>query len=237
MHISVPSMHRQRDIIRSVAVRTADDTAIVQDLPEGARQVTTAFPVIPAFDALSAFEVRYALHSHMAVSVNLTRGPLLYYTGPAADAQADAVVMSLRYYRAGFAPDSSDAPDGTTHLSLAPYDFFVKGQPRSRSSTFFLSDLWVDNRTQLPSAIRYEGADGLVFHAYYGVIGPYWVITRLHYEATEFGPLRIGRVHFSADAQYDQFGFPASAPDARLAGVAAATPIPLPASLSQARPR
>jgi hypothetical protein len=39
----------------------------------------------------------------------------------------------------------------------------------------------------------------------------------VHYEETLHGPLRVGRLHFSADAIYDEFAFPVNAPDPRLA--------------------
>src|SRR5579872_2017633 len=51
-HISSPTMGRTQDINRSVAVRQADDYAVMQDLPRGAVRVGQAFPIIPYFDPL-----------------------------------------------------------------------------------------------------------------------------------------------------------------------------------------
>jgi hypothetical protein len=140
--------------------------------------------------------------------------PLTY---PDATANgADVVVVRLRQYKAEYAPDSSDAADGKTHITLVPYDF-VKRETVRPDETFYLSDLVIDNASGLPTEVRYRGADDIQFDVEYSVLETHWVITHAHYEETLHGPLRIGRLHVLADAVYDTFTFPTAPPDPRLA--------------------
>ena len=44
--ISAPSMGRAQDIDRSVAVRVADNFAVMRDLPDGGERTGEAFPII-----------------------------------------------------------------------------------------------------------------------------------------------------------------------------------------------
>jgi hypothetical protein len=69
----------------------------------------------------------------------------------------------------------------------------------------------------VPVDVRYQGADDIVFDVQYEMREDHWLVTHAHYEETLHGPLRIGRLHVSADAVYDDFSFPATAPDPRLA--------------------
>ncbi len=214
-HVSAASLHRERDVIRSVSVRTKDDVAVIQDLPEGANRLGHGFPVTPTFDALSYFTLSWKVGAHTDVSAYVHDVTPLHFDDTTTS-KADVVVFRLREYRAEYAPDSSDAPTGTTHIVLVPFDF-VKKQVRKPDSTFFLSDLFVDNANGLPSEIRYAGGDEISFIVQYGDRGGHWLIDHAHYEETLHGPLRIGALHVVADAAYDAFAFPAAAPDPRLA--------------------
>ena len=213
-HVSAPSLGKHRDVIRDVAVRTSDDMAIIQDLPQGQNQVAHGFPVTPVFDALSYFTLSWKVGSHMDMSSYVHDVQPLTYQGP-QDTGADVVVFRLRQYKAGYAPDSSDAPDGKTHITLEPYDF-VKRETLRPDSTFFLSDLYVDNATGLPAEVRYAGGEDIVFVVDYGLVQGHYVVTHGHYEETLHGPLGIGRLHVIADADYDNFAFPEDPPDPRL---------------------
>ena len=224
-HVSAPAIHKERDVVRGVMVRTSDDVAVVQDLPRGANQLAHGFPVTPSFDALSYFTLSWKVGYHSEVSSYVHDVTPLRYTD--TPSSADVVVVRLRQYRAEYAPDSSSAPDGKTHIKLVPYDF-VKKQVVRPDSTFFLSDLYVDNATQLPAQVRYEGGDDIVFLVDYDRIDGHWLVTHAHYEETLHGPLRIGSLHVIADARYDQFAFPATAPDPRL--VPPLRPVPAPAA-------
>jgi hypothetical protein len=216
-HVSAPSMHKERDVLRTVSVRTKDDLAVIQDLPQGANQLGHGFPVTPSFDALSYFTLSWRVGAHTEVSSYVHDVTPLTYPDVRDDA-ADIVVVRLRQYRAEFASDSSDAPDGKAHIHLEPYDF-VKRQVVRADSTFFLSDVYIDNATNLPTEVRYAGGDDIVFLVDYGTVQGHWVVTHAHYEETLHGPLGIGRLHVIADAKYDEFAFPDEAPDPRLKAV------------------
>ncbi|HMD03075.1 MAG TPA: hypothetical protein VKG44_08960, partial [Candidatus Baltobacteraceae bacterium] len=214
-HVSVPALNRQRDIFRAVSVRTRDDTAVIADLPNGGTQVGPAFPITPSFDALSYFVLHWKIGIHQDVSSYVSDVQPLHYDDPSASA-ADVVVFRLRQYKASFAADSSDAPDGKTHIVLEPYDY-VKKQVAKPDNTFFLAELYVDNASGLPSEVTYTGGDDIRFTIDYGTFSGHWLVSHAHYEETLHGPLHVGRLHFSADAVYDEFGFPTTAPDPRLA--------------------
>ncbi|MGP6157531.1 MAG: hypothetical protein ACLPYS_08500 [Vulcanimicrobiaceae bacterium] len=214
--VDAPSLGKQRDIIREVSVRTSDDLSVVQDLPQGRNQLLAhSFPVTPAFDALSYFTLSWRVGAHEDVSAYVHDvTPLHYADVPLAG--ADVVVVRLRAYRATYAPDSSDAPDARTHILLEPFDF-VKRQVVRPDSTFFLSDLYIDNASGMPSEVKYSGGDDLQFVVDYASVGGYWLVDHAHYEETVFFPLHVARYHIVADALYSDFTFPVLAPDPRLA--------------------
>jgi len=196
-------------------VRTRDDVAVIQDLPQGKNQLGRGFPVTPAFDALSYFTLSWRVGAHQEVSAYVHDVTPLEYKDPTADHEADVVVIRLFAYRAGYAADSSDAPDGRTHLTLSPFQFVVnKNNP---NTTFYFSDLWVDNASGLPSTVKFAG-EGKQFTLDYGSIEGHWLLKHIHYEETLRAPLGIGFLHVIADSNYNDFTFPAAPPDPRLAG-------------------
>jgi hypothetical protein len=213
-HVSARAAGREREIDRAVSVRTKDDLAVIQDLPKGRNQLGHGFPITPAFDALSYFTLSWKIGAHFDMTSYVHDvTPLRYQDLP--ESAADVVVFRLRQYRAEYAPDSSDDPNGKTHITLAPYDF-VKRAVVKPDSTFFLSDLYIDNATDLPVQVRYQGGDDIDFMLSYATFEGHWLIEHAHYEETLHGPLRIGSLHVVADATYDDFTFPQEAPDERL---------------------
>jgi hypothetical protein len=215
-HLSIPSLNKQRTIERLVKARTSDDKAILQDLPKGREQITHAFPLLPTFDALSYFTLTGTVNYRDALESYVHDVTPLTYDNPGANkgADADVVVIRLRAYRATFAPDSSDAPDGKTHITLDPYQFV---EAQASKDNFFFNDMVCDNTTKLPLHIGFQGADGLSFAVDYTTADGNWVVNHAHYEQTQFAPMRIGRVHAVVDADFSDFTFPSSAPDPRLA--------------------
>ena len=212
-HVSAPALHRQRDITRRVSVRTRDDLAVIQDLPQGRNALGHGFPITPSFDALSQFTLswRVGLHEDVTAYVH----DITPMTFSDSKSNADVVVFRLRQYRVSYAGDSSDEPGGKTHITFVPYDF-VKREVKQPDSTFFLSDVYIDNTTRLPTQVRYQGGDDIDFTVDYATLDGHWLVKHAHYEETLHGPLRVGRLHVSADAAYDAFAFPEQAPDARL---------------------
>jgi hypothetical protein len=212
VHVDVPSLNEHRDISRSVIVRTKDDMAVMQDLPRGAERVGKAFPLIPTFDALSSWKITYRVGAHQALDVYIENvQPLTYQTQ--ADSGADVVVRTLRYYYPKYAPDSSDAPDGKTHILLKPLPTLT----RNYSGDFFLSEVYIDNGTRLPSSVTYVGPENRLFVIDYGFIEGHWLMTHAVYsETVRYGPMHAMRAAFKAEVVCDNFGFPQSAPDPRL---------------------
>ena len=226
-HVSAPSLGKSRDVLRDVAVRTSDDLAVIQDLPQGANALAHGFPVTPVFDALSYFQLSWKVGMHTDVSAFVHDVKPLVYTDP-KQSEADVVAVRLRQYKATYAGDSSDAPDGRAHIIMVPYDF-VKAQANP-DKTFYLSDV-VDNATNLPVSVKYAGDDDTTFVCDYGSEQGHWVVRHVHYETTLHGPLRIGLLHVVADANFDNFEFPKTAPDPRL------VPPPLPPPLDRSARR
>jgi len=211
-----PSMRERRAVNRAVEVRTRDDLAVIQDLPQGRNQLGHGFPVTPTFDALSYFTLSWHVGYHQEISAYVHDVTPLTYTDPSATGEYDVVVTRLRAYKAEYAADSSDAPDGKTHIVLSPLQFVVdKANP---DTTFFFDDLYVDNATGLPSRVVFEGSSGKQFILDYEMAEGHLVVKHIHYEETLHGPLRIGALHVIADADYDHYAFPIVAPDPRLAG-------------------
>ena len=188
---------------------------MIQDLPQGENQLGHGFPLTPSFDALSYFTLSWQVSAHQQLSSYVHDVKPLTFVDPQTS-DSDVVVFRLRQYKASFAPDSSDAPDGKTHIKLEPYDY-VKKEVVRPDSTFFLSDLYIDNASGLPSEVAYSGADDLSFIVDYATIDGYWLVNHAHYEQTIYAPLRLARLHVIADSVYSDFTFPSQAPDPRLA--------------------
>ena len=217
-HIAAPSISQSVDINRSVMTRSSDDLAILQDLPKGAQTVAPAFPISPTFDALSYFRLSFSVGWHRRLFTNLTgptgNGPIVPIVFQnVAHTEGDVVVTSLRYYYPKFAPDSSDAPDGRTHLVMEALQTLTRGN----KSDFYISDVLIDNATMLPLEITYTGKDQRKFVVDYQTVEGHWVIKHATFEQTEYGVLHIGSVHFKADTDLTDYKFPQAPPDPRLA--------------------
>jgi hypothetical protein len=216
--VQVPALKQSRRISRAVETRTRDNVAVLQDLPTGQNQLGQAFPVQPAFDALSYFHIdfhvtdRIRMHNPLTAVTMYPSAPgvppqPLHYTDPATS-NADVVVTTLRNYYAQYAPDSTDR---IAHIVMQA----LPALTRDNSSTFYLKDVYVDTESNLPTRIVYSGptAD---FALDYAVIEGHWLVQRAHYRATVFAPLHIGSTTFTTDAVYSAFAFPAEPADPRL---------------------
>jgi hypothetical protein len=213
-HVEVKSLNRRTDVMRAVEARTRDDLAIMQDLPKGATRIGHAFPILPTFDALSYFRLVGTGGPHNALDSYVTDvRPLRFTAGNEANSGADVVVTNLKYYYAQYAPDSSDDPNGKTHILLRPLQTLL----RDYRGNLFFSELVIDNQTHLPSRVVFTGLNDRKFVVDYVMVQDHWVVNHAFYEETEYGPLHIGRIHFTVDATFDDFGFPQTPPDPRLA--------------------
>ncbi len=210
-HIAVPSMRRDAEIDREILVRVKDNYAIMRDLPQGAERVGQAFPVIAYFDPLaSSFAYEYPafiknFRINRDFAITLDRGTPLYFPPPPPNAAVTMVASYSRYYYPTFAADSTDAAPHL-RLEVVPQDF--RGP--------YPSDIVMSAVTKLPSQIQLRSTqfDTLVTFDY-AIVEKHWVITHFSYEETQSAV--IARVHFRTDTIFDQFSFPSSAPDPRLA--------------------
>jgi hypothetical protein len=205
--VDVPSLRRHQVISRAVETRTRDDFAALQDLPRGQHQYAHSFPLIPTFDALSYFRVTFNGNRRDVLSYVEPGNPITF-TDPRS--QADVVVVSLRYYRASYAPDSSDS---IAHIVMDPLPTLTRGN----SSDFYIHDVFVDTATNLPTRVSYVGPT-TTFTCDYEVIGGHWLVKHALYAHTFYAPLRVGRVTATAEATNSDFSFPATPSDPKLAG-------------------
>ena len=216
-HVEAPSIRQTADVNRRVIVRTSDDKAILQDLPRGAQTIGPAFPISPAFDALSYFRISTRMGTQKRITTDLTgpfgNGPIIPLRfANVTHNESDVVVTSLRNYYPKFAPDSSSAIDGRTHLTMQALPALTVGN----NSDFYISDVVIDNKTMLPMQVTYTGRDDRKFVTDYQMLGDAWVLRHAFFEETLYGLLRLGRVHFTSDAIFDQYQFSQTPPDPRL---------------------
>lgn len=216
--VDVPALRRHKTIERAVETRTADDFAVLQDLPRGQRQYAHSFPVIPTFDALSYFRLDFNGSQRDTLSFVHDVTPITF-TDPRATSHADVVVTSLRNYRASYAADSTDR---LAHIAMEALPALTRGN----DSTFYLHDLYVDTATNLPTQVSYTGPTAS-FTCDYTTVDGHWLIRHAVYSQVFFGPMHLGRVTATAETTNSDFAFPATPSDARLAEPPPATPPPL----------
>jgi hypothetical protein len=212
-HVTAPALGRSQDINRSVAVRVADDFAVMKDLPNGSERTGQAFPIVAYFDPLSAFGFSWFANLKR-VDIRLQRGQPIVLATPEPDPTVNAVVAYNSYWAARYAPDSTE---NAIHLLIDP-------TARVRGS-FYPSEVIEDPATHLPSHIemRVDGSDESIALDY-RVIDGHWVTTHATWSATEHAFVFTSKV--IADVTFDDITFPAQAPDPRLAGTPAPTAEP-----------
>lgn len=213
--IDVPSLKRHRVVERSVETRTRDDFAVLQDLPKGQRQYGKSFPLIPTFDALSYFRLEFNGVKRDLLSHVTMFAPITFGTPQPLSANASVIATTLRNYYAQYAPDTTA---GRAHLVMDALPALTTGN----NSDFYIHDVYVDTTSDLPIRVTYLGKDDTEFTVDYIVVQNHWLVRHAFYGHTMYGPLRIGRVHFTADSTFDGFAFPALPSDPKLA------PVPLP---------
>ncbi len=208
-HVNAPSLGRTQDLNRSVAVRIADNFAVMQDLPGGGARTGQAFPVVAYFDPLSSFTFSYFANLKR-VDINLQRGAPLFLSIPQPDPSVNAVVPYNSYWAARYAADSSEA---ALHLLIEP-------TPRVRQG-FYPSEIVEDGSTHLPSHIemRVVGGD-MIIALDYAVMNGHWIVVHGRFSETQHAAFLTFKV--IADVTFSDIAFPDTAPDPRLAG----TPIP-----------
>jgi hypothetical protein len=208
VHISVPRFNRTLDINRSVQVRVKDDSAVMQDLPSGATRTGQAFPIIAFFSPFQNFGFSYPAfmtggHINRDFAITMTFGNTWNFAPPKADPTVDATVFYSPYFDPSYASDSTET---SPHLTIAPSPKLPDG--------LYPIEMQIDAASQLPATIKLRSSRGEIMQFDYSVIDGYWVIRHIAYNA--ISSTFIGDIKFLVDVNYDQFTFPAAAPDPRL---------------------
>ncbi len=212
-HVSATTLGRTQDIDRSVAVRIADNFAVMRDLPNGGQRSGQAFPIVAYFDPLSNFTFSYFANLKR-VDIALQRGAALFLAMPQPDSTVNAVVPYNSYWAARYAPDSRET---ALHLLIDP-------TPRVQQG-FYPAEVAEDSATQLPSRIemRVVGGDEII-DLDYAVMEGHWVIVHGRFSATQHAAFLTFKV--VADVTFSNIAFWAEPPDPRLAGTPTPTTSP-----------
>ena len=211
----VEGANKAEDINRYVAVRVADDCAIMQDLPNGARRTGPAFPVIPFFDPFSSFQFSYFANLKK-IEITFDPGQPFQFAPPPVDPSVDAVVTYFSWLTPRYAPDSTD---NAVHLLIEP-------TPRTENNSFYPSEVVEDPQSQLPSHVTLQdnGTD-MQIGLDYSIVDGHWLVTKGTWSATQHIPI-IGAFKVNAVTTFSDFTFPTAAPDPRIAGTPRPSPSP-----------
>lgn len=217
-HVSAPTLGRAQDIDRSIAVRVADNLAVMKDLPNGQQRVGQAFPIVAYFNPFSNFKFSYFANLKR-VDITLDRGTPFFLKIPAADPGVSAVVPYNSYWAARYANDSTTA---ALHLLIDP-------TPRVQQG-LYPSEVIEDGSSKLPSRIqmRVAGSSDEMFTLDYAVIQGHWVIVHGLFSQTMHVAFLTYKI--VADVTFSDITFSSEPPDPRLAGspTPAASAIPSP---------
>ncbi len=209
--VQVPALKQYRRISRAVEVRTKDDLAVLQDLPQGQNQLGNAFPLLPTFDALSYFRLDFRLGDPIRQHNPLTAVRViqpLHFSDPVS--HADVVATSLRNYYATYADDSNDK---VAHIALQA----LPALTTNNTSDFYLHDVYVDLATNLPTRVVYDGPTTEFTVDYTTAYNDTWLIYHAHYQHTlAIMPLHLLQTTFTTESYMSAFTFPETPTDPRL---------------------
>lgn len=204
-HVAAASLGRSQDINRFVQVRQADNYAVMRDLPQGAERTGQAFPIIPYFDPFTQFTFSWFANLKN-VDIKIDRSAPSLWPLPQPDSSVDVVVPYFSFWAPSYAPDSTGQ---RAHILIAP-------TPQYAADSIYPAQVIEDARSRLPARVemRTTGGDEVITLDFQ-VVQNHWVITHGTFtQRVHAGPLSFQVV---ADTTYDQFEFPATAPDPRLA--------------------
>ncbi len=211
--VSIPAEKQFRRVSRAVEVRTKDDVAVLQDLPQGQNQVANAFPLLPTFDALSYFRLDFRLGDPLRqhnplVQVRMIEA--LRFADPTPSGpEVTVVATALRNYIASYGDDTNDR---VAHIVMTPLPALTRGN----GSDFYLHDVYVDLATDLPTRVVYDGPTTEFAVDYTTSFGNYWLIDHAFYRHTIAAPFHLVQTTFTTDAHLGDFTFPALPADPRL---------------------
>ncbi|MDQ2663945.1 MAG: hypothetical protein M3Y18_07940, partial [Candidatus Eremiobacteraeota bacterium] len=191
-HFTIPRYHYEREIDRAIEVRVADDSAIMQDLPQGASRTGQAFPIIPYLDPFSALDVAYFANLKR-VDIALKRNPPYIFPLPDADPTVNVVVAYSTFWVPTYAPDSSST---RVHLLISPTQRWPDG-------LYYPADIVEDAQTHLPAhvVLVQKGSDATATLDF-AVLDGHLIVTRGSFVSTQrAGPLAL---RVSAETEFDQ---------------------------------
>jgi hypothetical protein len=195
-----------RDINRFVAVRQADNYAVMQDLPQGAQRTGQAFPIIPYFDPLGQAFTFGWFANLKRIDISLDRKPVGLWPVPQPDPGVNVVVPYASFWVPSYLPDSTES---RLHLRILPTAAYGTG--------YYIYDVLEDPQSQLPAHIEIRdtsSSDQITLD--YKIVDGHWVITRGALSTAQ----HVGPLSFTVTAvtDYQDIAFPATPPDPRLAG-------------------
>ncbi len=212
-HTHVAGANKSEDIDRAVAVRVADNFAVMRDLPNGATRTGPAFPILPFFDPFSNFEFSYFANLKR-IDITFKPGKPFNVAIPQPDANVDAVVPYFSEYAPRYA---SDSKEDAVHLLIDPTS--------KTGDAFYPSDVVEDASSHLPSHVSMQtGSNDMVIGLDYAIVNGYWVITHGTFTSTQHAIMLTFKV--SADVTYQDIQFPTAPPDPQLATPPSPQPIP-----------
>ena len=200
-HISAsgPLVKQDREVDRMIMLRQKDNFAVMQDLPSGGTSTGEAFPIIPYFDPLSNFGFGFTINLK-AINIDLTRQDPPVLQVPIADASVDSTLYYLSFWSPEYLPGSTDA---------APHFAIALVNPQKDYP--YPAEIDIDPKTGLPSHIDIKIVGREIDVALdYSIVQGHWMITH-GLMTSVYGPFKG-----VSETTFDQFTFPATAPDPRL---------------------
>jgi hypothetical protein len=144
----------------------------------------------------------------LAPAPNLPPQPLRFSDPVPSSPDVTVVVTTLRNYYAEYAPDSSDR---IAHIVLHALPTLT----HDNDSSFYLTDVYVDTASNLPTRIVYGGPT-TTFVLDYTMVDNHWLVGHAHYSRTLVALFQLGQTTFTTEATYSAFTFPATPADPRL---------------------
>ncbi|GAC1654265.1 MAG: hypothetical protein NVS9B12_04770 [Vulcanimicrobiaceae bacterium] len=199
INASGPLIKSEREIDRTIMLRQRDNYAVMQDLPGGGTTFGQAFPIIPYFDPLSNFVFGY-YGNLKALNRTLTRQDPGYLPLPAADAGVDSMLYYLSFWAPSYLPGSTESAPRFTVQLVKPVD-----------KAPYPAEIDIDPTTKLPGHIEIKFVnDNIDVKLDYSIVQGHWMIA--HGLVTSV----VGPFRGTSETTFDQFTFPATAPDPRL---------------------
>jgi hypothetical protein len=191
---------------RDISVRMADQFAVVRDTRNGHESTGAPFPVSPNFESLAEYAIHGTIYPQGDLDLRIENlAPLTFRDVPT---HADVIVRIVHGYHIEFA---SDASPELGHLILT----ITKA---AAPSTHYLTDVYYNPATMLPTKIVAEGVNRMRMEAVYELVDGSWLLHTLAYVRVWNDGLTIEPTVVGAFlTTYENYQFSSAPPDPRLA--------------------